>query len=226
LPSDVTFGNYTNPSHLTSAPIVRTDYLLRTVEVTSDCIHLTGDLNATSTVEVIGGPDNVKSLTFNGKDLAFKQSTTGCKSIVATADFKQPTFSVPDLTTTPWKVIDTLPEIESSYNDDAWTVADHTTTNNTFFNLTTPTSLYSSDYGYHTGILLYRGHFKANGDESTLYISTYGGAAFGHTTLPRSREKMSSRPTMPLMIFLATSRPAKSMSSPWSSTTTVSTRTT
>jgi hypothetical protein len=36
LPSDDIFGNYTNPSHLTSAPIVRTDYLLRTVEISND----------------------------------------------------------------------------------------------------------------------------------------------------------------------------------------------
>jgi hypothetical protein len=181
LPSDDIFGNYTNPSHLTSAPIVRTDYLLRTVEISNDCIHLTGDLNATSTVEVIGGPENVKSLTFNGKDLDFKKGSTGCNAVTATANFEKPTFSVPDLTTAPWKVLDTLPEIKTSYDDSAWTVADHTTTNNTVLNLTTPTSLYSSDYGYHTGILLYRGHFKANGDESTLYLSTYGGAAFGHT---------------------------------------------
>jgi hypothetical protein len=166
---------------LTSAPIVRTDYLLRTVEISGDCIHLTGDLNATSPIEVIGGPSNVKSVTWNGKDLDFKESSLGCNSVTATAEFEKPTFSIPDLTTATWKVLDTLPEIQASYNDDAWTVADHTTTNNTVLNLTTPTSLYSSDYGYHTGILLYRGHFKANGDESTLYISTYGGAAFGHT---------------------------------------------
>nr|POF02402.1 putative beta-galactosidase a [Quercus suber] len=53
--------------------------------------------------------------------------------------------------------------------------------NNTARNLTTPTSLYASDYGYHTGNLLYRGHFTATGNETTLYLSTSGGSAFGHS---------------------------------------------
>lgn len=141
-------------------------------------IHLTGDLNATSPIEVIGGPKNVSKLTFNGKDLKF---STGDCSITATAEFDTPDFTIPDLSKAEWKVLDTLPEIKSSYDDASWTVADHPSTNNTVRNLTTPTSLYSSDYGYHTGILLYRGHFKANGDESDLYIATYGGAAFGHS---------------------------------------------
>lgn len=165
---------------MTSAPIVRTDYLLRSVTISNDCVHLTGDLNATSPVEVIGAPDHIEQLSFNGKDLPSKRDAdTG--SITATAEFEQPNYSVPDLSTAEWKVLDTLPEINASYDDAAWTVADHTSTNNTVRNLTTPTSLYASDYGYHTGILLYRGHFKANGEESSLYISTYGGAAFGHT---------------------------------------------
>ncbi|PWY94572.1 hypothetical protein BO94DRAFT_553494 [Aspergillus sclerotioniger CBS 115572] len=47
--------------------------------------------------------------------------------------------------------------------------------------LTTPTSLYSSDYGYNTGSLLYRGTFTANGSESTLYLLTEGGYAYGHS---------------------------------------------
>lgn len=88
---------------------------------------------------------------------------------------------MPDLSKADWKVLDTLPEIKPSYDDSEWVVADHTTTNNTVRNLTTPTSLYSSDYGFHTGILLYRGHFTAKGGESSLYISTYGGAAYGHS---------------------------------------------
>jgi len=181
LPSDDTFGNYTNPSHLASAPIVRTDYLLRTVEISNGCVHITGDLNATSHIEVIGAPHNVQEITFNGKNLAVSLNSTSTGSITATADFVTPEFSVPDLSKADWKVIDSLPEITAQYDDAAWTVADQTTTNNTVLNFTTPTSLYASDYGYHTGILLYRGHFTANGKESTLYLGTYGGAAFGHT---------------------------------------------
>lgn len=181
LPSDDTFGNYTNPSHLSSAPIVKADYLLRAAKVSGDRIDLTGDLNATSSVEVIGSLDKVKKLTFNGVDLPFERNSDGCGSIKAEAKFEKPDFTVPDLSQAEWKVLDTLPEIKESYDDASWTVADHSTTNNTVYNLTTPTSLSASDYGYHTGILLYRGHFTSNGDESSVYISTYGGAAYGHS---------------------------------------------
>lgn len=47
--------------------------------------------------------------------------------------------------------------------------------------MTTPTSLYSSDYGYHAGSVLYRGHFTAKGEEKSLYLSTQGGYAYGHS---------------------------------------------
>ncbi|KAI9649964.1 hypothetical protein NHQ30_002549 [Ciborinia camelliae] len=35
------------------------------------------------------------------------------------------------------------------------------------------------DYGYNTGTLIFRGHFIATGNETTLYLSTQGGSAFG-----------------------------------------------
>lgn len=43
---------------------------------------------------------------------------------------------------------------------------------------TTPTSLYGSDYGFHAGVLVYRGHFTATGKESTIFLETQGGQAF------------------------------------------------
>lgn len=66
------------------------------------------------------------------------------------------------------------------YNDSSWTDGDIVTSNNTQRNLTTPVSLYGSDYGYNTGYLLYRGHFQSNGKES-LFLETQGGSAYGHS---------------------------------------------
>jgi hypothetical protein len=71
-----------------------------------------------------------------------------------------------------------LPEVKAGYDDSAWTTADHTTTNNTVQPFLTPVSLYASDYGYHTGALLYRGHAIATGSERQIYLSTQGGSAF------------------------------------------------
>lgn len=181
LPSDPTFGNFTHPSHAVSAPIVNGGYLLRTVEISDGCIHLTGDLNTTTPIEIIGGaPHHTRELTFNGASLAFHQDHhTGV--VTATATYDTPTITLPNLSTIGWKALDTLPEIKPSYDDSLWTEAHWTYTNNTLRNITTPHSLYSSDYGYNTGSLLYRGHFTATGNESTLYLSTQGGSAFGHS---------------------------------------------
>lgn len=77
-----------------------------------------------------------------------------------------------------WKYIDSLPELQQSYDDSAWIIANHNTTNNTVALLKTPVSLYSSDYGFHTGSLLYRGHFVANSLEKSFNIQTQGGTAY------------------------------------------------
>lgn len=89
-------------------------------------------------------------------------------------------LKIPDLAELEWSYVDSLPEIQQGYDDSAWPDADHTTTNNTFLQpLLTPVSLYGSDYGYHAGALLFRGHFTAKGTENKLHISTKGGSAFG-----------------------------------------------
>lgn len=181
LPNDAVSGNHTNATYFPSAPIVKAGYLLRTVEVSDGCVHLTGDLNSTTSIEVIGGaPTNTSELTFNGQSLPFKQDRSS-GVVTATAVYKNTTFSVPNLSTIGWKVLDSLPEIEPGYDDSLWTSAYLTYSNNTARNLTTPRSLYASDYGYNTGNLLYRGHFTATGAESTLYLETQGGSAFGHS---------------------------------------------
>ncbi|KAL1303466.1 hypothetical protein AAFC00_006849 [Neodothiora populina] len=179
LPSNPVSGNYTNGTVDRSAAIVKAGYLIRTVEVKGTTLMLTGDLNATTSLEIIGGaPAGLTKLTFNGSDLRFKQSKSS-GVVTAKATYSKPAFSVPDLSSVEWKVIDGLPEIGSDYDDSLWTEASLTYTNNTGRNLTTPTSLYSSDYGYHYGNLLYRGHFVALGNESTIYLQTEGGYAFG-----------------------------------------------
>lgn len=90
-----------------------------------------------------------------------------------------PSFSLPDFSKLDWKYVNSLPEIQPSYDDSAWIVADHRITNNTVAPLKTPMSLYSSDYGFHTGSLLYRGHFVGNGLEKSFTIQTQGGTAYG-----------------------------------------------
>jgi len=152
---------------------VKAGYLIRTIELAEGCIHLTGDLNSTTNIEVISGARaQTTELTFNGVSLPFKQDSR-TSVVTATATYLDcPPFTLPNLRTIGWNVLDSLPEIHPGYDDSLWTTADLTYSNNTLRNLTTPVSLYSSDYGYHTGSFLYRGHFTATGSETTLYLAT------------------------------------------------------
>ncbi|KAI9675968.1 MAG: hypothetical protein M1822_008354 [Bathelium mastoideum] len=176
LPS--TTGNFTTGNSTSSqAVLLRAGYLMRTAEVNGSTLSLTGDLNATTPLEVITGAPKISTLSFNGQSIAFQQASTGI--VTSNLSYSAPTFTIPDLSSLTWRYLDSLPEINSSYDDSLWTVADHTTSNNTARNLTTPTSLYASDYGYNTGTLLYRGHFTATGAESSITLNTQGGSAFG-----------------------------------------------
>jgi len=173
-------SNYTVANIQMNNVIVRAGYLMRTASVTGTTMALTGDLNATVPLEVISGaPAGLTSLTFNGKSLSFSQD----KSSVATAQltYTAPNVQLPNLGNLDWRYIDSLPEIQSNYDDRAWPSANLTFTYNTYRNLSTPTSLYSSDYGFHTGSLIYRGRFTATGHETTLTLSIQGGSAYGHS---------------------------------------------
>jgi hypothetical protein len=151
---------------------------MRTAAIDGNNLALTGDLNATSTIQIIGGaPKNLVKLTFNGTPLNFTQNTNGV--VTAVAEYNAPQITLPPLNDLEWRYKDSLPEIQEGYNDDLWQKASIPKTSNTLRNITTPTSLYGSEYGFHTGHLVYRGRFTAIGNESSLYLQTSGGSAFG-----------------------------------------------
>lgn len=177
-------GNYT--SQAKDTVIVKSEYLLRTASHSGTSLYLTGDLNTTSTLEIITGLPDWNNVYFNGAKVAGLEYANGRLS--ATLTYSAATITIPDLSSLEWKYIDTLPEIQSTYDDSAWVKANHRNTTNdarddwgTIFTLKTPISLIAGDYGYHTGSLIYRGHFTANGNESSLYLSTQGGSGFGHS---------------------------------------------
>jgi hypothetical protein len=165
--------------HNSSNPVImKAGYLMRTAKVDGAKLALTGDLNATTPIEILGGaPANLSKLTFNGKEFKFKSDEEGVVS--AKLDFSKPKVVLPKLNKLQWKYADSLPEIQANYDDNAWPKADLKKTYNSLRPLNTPVSLYSSDYGFHTGTLLFRGHFTATGVEKTIYLSTQGGSAFG-----------------------------------------------
>lgn len=184
LEAPAPIGNYSSQTKETV--VAKAGYLLRSATKSGTSLHLTGDLNATADLEIVAGLPGSSNIYFNGEKVPSVKSANGrlSGSLVYTA----PELYLPDFTSQEWKYVDSLPEIKQDYDDSAWIVADHETTNNTarddygtIFKLKTPTSLIASDYGFNAGSLIYRGSFVANGNESSLYLSVTGGSGFGHS---------------------------------------------
>ncbi|KAK2061556.1 family 35 glycosyl hydrolase [Colletotrichum caudatum] len=174
-------GGGTQPSYGTSAMnpdslIINGGYLVRSVSTQDDTLRIQADLNRTTELEIIGVGTGVTKLEVNGRPL--DHTTNNLTNWVARPTLVDIPFTVPDLKTLNWTFLDSLPEIRPGYDDSAWPLANHASTNNTVANLTTPVSLFASDYGFHAGTLVYRGYFTAAGTEDTLSIATQGGSTF------------------------------------------------
>ncbi|KIY02701.1 uncharacterized protein Z520_01166 [Fonsecaea multimorphosa CBS 102226] len=178
--STIGFGNsFASANTTASSIILKTGYLAREAHIKGDELHLRADFNDTTPIEVIGVPSIANALFVNDLPVQYDVNSQGDWSAIF--NYTEPNISLPDLQSLEWKYIDSLPEIQPDYDDSGWTNADLPTTNNTVRNLTTPTSLYASDYGYHAGSLTYRGHFTAQESSTNLSLNTQGGWAFGHS---------------------------------------------
>lgn len=177
LPLPAPIRRHASPARSNSSVIVKAGYLLRTVEISGSALKLTGDVNSTTDIEIIAAPNAVSSLYFNEKMVTTKMINGRLQGRI---NYIRPHLKLPDLKSQKWYFVDSLPEVQPGYNDSQWTLCNHTHSNNPR-NLTTPTSLYSSDYGFSAGSLLYRGEFTANGSETTFYLLTEGGFAYGHS---------------------------------------------
>jgi beta-galactosidase len=167
LPASHPIGNFSSPSK--EMVIVKAGYLVRSAKLVNKQLWLSGDVNTTTKIEVISTPvGQLEGLVFNGQQKNTSCTTTG--KLSAIIEYQPPMLDIPDLTNLRWKYIDTLPEIKSSYDDSAWQSCDKLLTHNPW-DQDTPTNLDAMGYGFHTGSLLYRGHFSANGHESYIWLN-------------------------------------------------------
>ena len=154
--------------------IIKGPYLVRTASINGSSLSIQADFNVSTTIEVIGAPSEIKRFIINNVERDFSYGIAG--SLVASVTVSQPELDLPDLSSLDWYYLDSLPEIAENYDDGPWLNANLTSTNNSN-SLSTTTSLYGSDYGFHAGILLLRGHFIADEASGTLTINTQGGSA-------------------------------------------------
>ncbi|KAG8737536.1 hypothetical protein FRC10_008085 [Ceratobasidium sp. 414] len=176
-------GNYwafdTNSTLLVSGP-----YLVRSAEIKDNTVALTGDLDEDTTAYVYGAPKGAK-LTWNGKSVSTSASTAIDGFIEGRLTISKGQVNVPTLSN--WKYVDRqvwmvcmhLPEIATSYDDSAWVVANHTTTNSPYKPYYGDGRvLHGCDYGFCEGPVFWRGQFTATGTEKSVNLSINGGEAF------------------------------------------------
>ncbi|KAL7947203.1 glycoside hydrolase family 35 protein [Trichoderma barbatum] len=159
-----------------AAVIVNGGYLVRSVAIQGSALSLQVDFNVTAPLEIIGIPQGVSKLVVNGEEVEYTVSELG--DWITNPSIELPDIQVPDLSTLKWHQLDSLPEIHNKYDDSHWQLANHKTSHNSIAPLQTPVSLYGSDYGFHTGTLLYRGRFTAHTARQQLSLTTQGGSAF------------------------------------------------
>ncbi|KAJ7467866.1 glycoside hydrolase family 35 protein [Mycena galericulata] len=177
IPGTSGFANYwaigSNSTVLVGGP-----YLVRNATISGSRLALVGDLNGTAPLTVVA-PSTVKSVTWNGASVKLTAGVTVTGGFTGTLTPRSAvkTVTVPALTG--WKFKDSLPEIQSTFDDGNWTVANHTTTNIPF-----PPYygdgriLYGCDYGFCENIVLWRGHFNSTGEQTSVNLSINGGEAF------------------------------------------------
>ncbi|KAK6540670.1 hypothetical protein TWF694_008063 [Orbilia ellipsospora] len=157
--------------------ILKGGYLLRAATFSGNTLSLSGDTNGTTTFEVFAG-SAVSTVTWNGKGLSLSKTSYG--SLTGTYSPTLPSVSIPTLSSLTWKYADSLPEIQTSYDDSKWVSASNTYTPNSQ-KPSTPVILYASDYGFHSGNILWRGHFTATGGETAFKVTVQGGSGFGYS---------------------------------------------
>ncbi|KAJ3994765.1 glycoside hydrolase family 35 protein [Lentinula boryana] len=170
------FSNYfsigSNETVLVGGP-----YVVRNASVTGDTLLLTGDLNGTTTIEAIA-PSAVLRLSWNGASYQVQKTSRG--TLLATVVAEHLNLTLPVLNS--WKVSGSLPEIDPSFDDSNFTLADQTETNYTNLPpLAGSQVLYSQQYGFYGGNLIFRGRFNATGDETAVNLTVQYGFAGGYS---------------------------------------------
>ncbi|KAF8578602.1 glycoside hydrolase family 35 protein [Ramaria rubella] len=171
------FSNYysigTNQTVFVAGP-----YIVRGASMAGDTLSLTGDVNETTKVEVIA-PVVAKKITWNSQTQSISNTAYGS----STFNIKGPqAIKLPNITSGTWKVLNSLPEVQQSFDDSEFVTTDLTETNYTNLPpLSSGKVLYSQQYGFFGGNLIFRGHFNASGAETAFNLTVQGGFVFGYS---------------------------------------------
>ncbi|KDQ55125.1 glycoside hydrolase family 35 protein [Jaapia argillacea MUCL 33604] len=173
------------PSVLVAGP-----YLVRNASISGTTLSLYGDLNETTTLEVIA-PSAVNSVTWNDEIVSVQRSPIG--SLQGTLPINLE-FQLPSLKDAEWFCADSLPEIQPGFDDSAWVTANKTNTSRPYQPFAGKYVLYVDEYGFHQGNTITRGHFTGK-NATGVQLSVQGGFNFGYSAWINTRFLGSSQGT-------------------------------
>ncbi|PSN60780.1 hypothetical protein BS50DRAFT_578950 [Corynespora cassiicola Philippines] len=160
--------NVTPDSHL----FVLGPYLVRSASISDGTVSIIGDNARATNIEVYAA--SASKLSWNGKELETEKTSYG-SLIAQIPGAEEREISLPELGN--FKAADSSPEIDPSYDDKNWIVANNTSTLSPVKPLTFPV-LFSSEYKFYTGAKIYRGRFSGT-SASALNLTVQGGRAAG-----------------------------------------------
>jgi hypothetical protein len=165
----------TNPNpNATDHVFVIGPYLVRDTSISENEIRITGDWNRHTDIEVFGVGHQTQ-VVWNGQPL--KSAPTEYGSIKASiAGIENRVVYLPELTS--WKTADSLPEKSRTFEDSKFMDCKTMSTSKNMAKALSLPVLYSSEYGFHAGIKIYRGYFDRNSAKSAN-ITVQGGHASG-----------------------------------------------
>ncbi|KAI0688987.1 glycoside hydrolase family 35 protein [Cytidiella melzeri] len=127
-------------------------YLVRnaTLDKSGSTLAINGDLNATTTLDVIG-PSTVKAVTWNGLSVKVEKSQIGTLRGQLGFSLSLSATALPSLKNAVWECADSLPEVQPGFDDSAWVDANKTSTARPYPPLGGKFVLYADEYGFHQG---------------------------------------------------------------------------
>ncbi|KAK7691718.1 hypothetical protein QCA50_005118 [Cerrena zonata] len=158
-------------------------YLVRAATLEKSQLALRGDLNATTTLDVIA-PSSVNHITWNDAPVKVKRTDIG--TLRGTLPFSVQTPTLPKLKEASWFCIDSLPELQPGFDDSQWVSMNKTSTPRPFQPLGGKFVLYTDEYGFHQGNTISRGHFTGK-SATGVQLIVQGGSNFGYSAWINSR---------------------------------------
>ena len=164
IADDATAGQFW-VQHTAGGPLLeRGAELVRSAQLRGGVATLTGDTATAGPLQVWGA---VHAVRWNGAALPATHGADG--SLRAALPGPPRSIAVPTLAH--WRFHVGAPAQSTSFDDSAWTAADHTVTDNPIAPPTGQPVLYSQDYGFDHGFTSYRGHFTATGHETSVTLA-------------------------------------------------------